>query len=46
MKLPYAKDGLTTTDNIPVSKNKIWKFYDHGTKNISQVSILQITKTN
>ena len=46
MKLPYAKDGLTMDDNIPVSKNKIFKFYDHGTKDISKVSVIKITNIN
>jgi hypothetical protein len=46
MNLPYTKDGLKTTDNIPVSNNKVFKFYDHGKNDISKVSIIKITKIN
>jgi hypothetical protein len=43
MKLPYAKDGLTMDDDIPVFPNRIFRFYDHGTKDISKVSVIKIT---
>ena len=44
MYLPYAKDGLTTTDVIPVSKEKIFKCVGNGTVNISFNTLTKITK--
>ncbi|MCU0351721.1 MAG: hypothetical protein MUF43_12990, partial [Flavobacterium sp.] len=38
--------NLTQNQDIPVSSDKIYKFYDHGTKDISKVSIIKITTTN
>jgi hypothetical protein len=46
MIVNYTKDGLNGGQPIPVSSNKIYKFYDHGTKDISKVSIIKITNTN
>ena len=46
MIVNYTKDGLNGGQGVPVSSNKIFKFYDHGTKDISKVSIIRITDTN
>ena len=38
--------GLTRNQLIPVSNQKIFKMFDHGTDDISKVSIQKITSTN
>jgi hypothetical protein len=40
-----TKYGLKSDDIISVSDQKIFKIYDHGTDDISKVSIQKITST-
>ena len=46
MKTNYATNRLGANVDIPVSNQKIFKFYDHGSDDISNVDILKITKIN
>ena len=46
MSINYTRQGLNAGSSIPVSKNKIFKFYDHGTKDINKVSIIKITQVD
>lgn len=46
MKTTYATNSLGVNIDIPVSNQKIFKLYDHGSDNISNVDILKITSIN
>ena len=46
MKTNYATSKIGANVDIPVSNQKLFKLYDHGTDDISKVSIQKIIKTN
>jgi hypothetical protein len=46
MKTNYATPSLGPNIDIPVSNQKIFKIYDHGTDDISKVNIEKISTTN
>jgi hypothetical protein len=46
MNVNYTIHGITPEMSIPVSSQKIFKMYDHGTDDILKVDIIKITSTN